>query len=145
MKVGLFPMVGDLLHVGHITAIDYARRHCDFLIVALNVNPCDNSEKHKPIESVFERYARLRALKAVDAVIPYEGENDLLLLLQTTKYDVRFIGEDHVNKGWTGSMYEHDRGIDYVVIPRRHGVSSSSLRERVYQAELNTMTKKVTR
>ena len=138
--VGIFPMVCDLLHVGHISALEEAKSYCNTLIVALNCNPCDDEKKHKPIESVYERYRRVASLACVDVVIPYEGEEDLLLLLQTTKYNCRFIGEDHRCKGWTGKAYEQDRGIVPVVIKRAHCLSSSSLRQRVYEAEREPMT-----
>lgn len=128
-------MVGDLLHVGHITALEEAKLHCNTLIVALNCNPCDNEKKHKPIESVYERYSRVASLACVDRVIPYEGEDDLLLLLQTTHYDCRFVGEDHKYSEWTGRMYERKNNIVPVIIGRAHNASSTFLRKRVYEAE----------
>ena len=135
--VGLFPMVGDLLHAGHVRALEQAKTVCKRLIGAMNCAPQrDNSTKNKPIESIYERFVRLKAIGVVDEVIPYEGETDLELLLQTTSYDVRFIGEDHLKDGsWTGSEYERSYSIDYYVIPRNHSLSSTSLRERVYEAE----------
>lgn len=131
MRIGLFPMVADLLHVGHLKALEYAKKHCDYLIVALNCDPTiDNPNKHKPIESVYERYVRLDSTKYVDKIIPYCGEFDLLLLLKTTQYDVRFIGEDHKDD-WTGKKYEESVGIDAVIVPRQHNESSTNLRERI--------------
>ena len=139
-NIGIFPMVGDLLHVGHITALEEAKRHCYVLIVALNCNPCDDKKKRKPVESVYERYRRIASLECVDHVIPYEGEADLLLLLQTTHYDVRFVGEDHKNKMWTGREYEQKHNIAYEYISREHSASSTNLRQRVYEAERESMT-----
>lgn len=43
--MSIFSMVGDLLHIGHITALAEAKRHSNFLIVALNCNSCDNKKK----------------------------------------------------------------------------------------------------
>ena len=34
MKVGVYPMVADVLHAGHLLAIEEAKKHCDYLIVA---------------------------------------------------------------------------------------------------------------
>lgn len=130
-KVGLFPMVGDMLHIGHVKALQLAKEQCDKLIVALNCCPLiGNPDKRQPVETIYERYGRLKAIDCVDEVIPYEGEPDLELLLKTTRYDVRFIGEDHDN--WTGSDYESEQGIDYFKIPRAHGMSSTKLAERAY-------------
>lgn len=142
-KVGIFPMVGDLLHAGHIKALEQAKSVCDRLIVVMNCAPQrNNASKHKPIESIYERYTRLKALSVVDSVIPYEGEPDLELVLKTIQYDVRFIGDDHLKAGtWTGRDYEKVMKIAYYVIPRHHGLSSSSLRDRVYKAECDIRNK----
>lgn len=51
-KIGLFPMCADILHAGHILALEEAKRHCDYLIVALNTHP----DGKQPVQSVFERY-----------------------------------------------------------------------------------------
>ena len=39
IKVGLFPMCADILHVGHILALEEAKKNYDYLIVALNTHP----------------------------------------------------------------------------------------------------------
>lgn len=138
MKVGIFPMVADLLHAGHLKAIEQAKKCCDYLIVALNCDPTwDTSSKNKPIERVYERYVRLDSNKYVDKVIPYSGEEDLLFLLQTTDYQVRFIGSDHKDN-WTGKLYEDEHGIDAVHIERSHNLSSTSLRERILNSNQNS-------
>lgn len=135
MKIGIFPMVGDLLHTGHIKALEYAKSKCDYLITAMNCDPTiDNPNKNKPIESVYERFTRLDSCKYIDKVIPYVGEKDLLLLLQTTNYNIRFIGADHKG-GYTGDDYEKEKGIEVVVIPRPHNESSTNLRQRCIKAD----------
>lgn len=135
--VGIFPMVGDLLHVGHVRALERAKQVYNKLIVVMNCAPQrNNPTKNAPVESIYERYTRLKAIGVVDDVIPYEGEPDLELLLQTTEYDVRFIGEDHLKAGtWTGSDFEQEQGIPPYVISRKHNMSSTSLRERIYKLE----------
>lgn len=129
-KTGLFPMVADILHAGHILALSKAKQHCETLIVALNCNP-DNKT---PIQSVYERYIQLLGCRYVDAVIPYSGEKDLETLIKTTEYNVRFIGDDHSN-AWTGKDWEEKNGIEIVVIPRDHGLSSSELKNRIRTKE----------
>lgn len=132
--VGIFPMVGDLLHTGHLEALAYAKEHVDELVVCLNVDPCDDAKKRKPVESVYERYVRLDSCKYVDKIIPYCGEADLLLLIQTFPHTIRFIGEDHEGKDYTGKQYEQTHNVVEVVIPRRHGLSSTNLKERVVKS-----------
>lgn len=129
--IGLFPMVGDLLHLGHLYSLKIAREHCDKLIIALNTDPTiDNPNKNKPVETPYERWFRLTSCKYVDEIIPYCGEQDLMRVLTTTDYDVRFVGDDHKDD-WTGKQYEELTGKTYVIISRYHGESSTSLKERV--------------
>lgn len=130
MKIGLFPMVADLLHLGHLYSLKTAKECCDKLIVALNVDPTvDNPDKNKPVETVYERWYRLQSTSYVDEVIPYCGEEDLIRLLKTTKYDIRFVGSDH--QTWTGKDYEDENMISHIIIPRNHNESSSALRKRI--------------
>ena len=134
-SIGIFPMVADLLHTGHLLALERAHVYCDKLIVALNVDPTvDTPNKNKPIESVFERYTRLRSCKFVDQIIPYSGEADLLLLLQTTPHSVRFVGMDHKDMPFTGDEFERNIRVLHVYIPRCHNISSTELRQRVCDA-----------
>jgi glycerol-3-phosphate cytidylyltransferase len=39
MIKGFYPVVGDLLHAGHVLALEEARTKCDYLIVGLNCAP----------------------------------------------------------------------------------------------------------
>lgn len=128
MKIGLFPMCGDVLHAGHIAALKEAREHCDFLIVALNTHPDGKS----PVESVYERFTKLAELKCVDQVIPYQGKKDMELLAATLNYNVRFLGNDYVNRDWDGKEQERKRCIPLHFMQRDlHGLSSTQLKERI--------------
>ena len=130
-QIGIFPMVGDLLHVGHLYALRQAKELCDELIVALNVDPTiDNPNKNKPIETVYERWYRILATNTAVEIIPYCGEKDLELLLSTIPHTIRFIGDDHKND-WTGKKYEETHNIKTIVLERSHNESSTNLRNRI--------------
>ena len=94
MKIGLYPMVADILHTGHLVAIEEAKKHCDYLIVGLHCNPVYKS----PVQSIYERYMQLRAVKWIDEIIPYQNIDDVRLLLSSLNYDVYFLGEDYRNR-----------------------------------------------
>lgn len=118
----------DLLHPGHLAMLEEAKTQCDYLIVGLHTNPqIDRPEKNKPIETVFERYLRLRACKWVDEIIPYDTERDLVNLLLTIKPDVRILSEEYVDKEFTG------KGLPIKIYfnSRQHTYSSSGLRKRL--------------
>lgn len=95
MKTGIVTGSFDLLHAGHINLLKNAKSKCDYLIVALHVDPSiERKHKHKPIESVLERQIKLHACKYVDTTIVYETEDDLSILLRYFKPDIRFLGSD---------------------------------------------------
>ena len=127
-KVGFTCGAFDLLHAGHILLLQDARNQCDFLIVGLHVDPSlERPEKHKPIETVYERRLKLEACRYVDFVYQYETESDLYELLKTIRPDVRIIGSDWRGKVITGG----DLGIPIYWHERKHGFSSSELRRRL--------------
>jgi glycerol-3-phosphate cytidylyltransferase len=104
-----------------------SRDNCDKLIVGLQNDPTlDRPDKNKPVQSYFERYIQLEAIKYVDEICPYETEEDLMKLLRYIRPDIRFIGED-----WEGKMFT---GIGLGIktfYNKRYGYSTSELRNRL--------------
>lgn len=139
MKVGVFCMAGDLLHSGHISALREAKANCDYLIACLNCCPTNGrKDKNKPIQSVFERFNQLSAVKYVDEVMVYEDDCDLLKLLGSIQYDVRFLGSDYKEQLHVGKMMEKLRGIKPYYIERSyHNLSSTELRNRIVRQEVD--------
>ncbi len=118
----------DLLHAGHIMMFKEIRNQCDFLIVGLQTDPSiDRPEKNKPIETIEERKVKLEGCKYIDHIILYETETDLYELLEKLNPDVRFLGEDHRGKPFTGD----DLPIKIIYNTRDHNYSSSNLRKRI--------------
>ena len=136
MKVGFNCSTFDFFHAGHVTMLREEKRHCDYLIVALQVDPTvDRDYKNKPVQSVYERYVQVTACKYVDEVLVYTTEEELLNLLQTTHIDIRFLGDEYKTKDFTGKQWCLDHGIELHYHEREHPYSSSSLRYRTYLAE----------
>ena len=128
MKIGITASAFDLLHAGHILMLKEAKSVCDYLIVALQVNPTfDRPEKNKPIQSFYERWTQLSAVKYVDEIIPYETEKELMTILQNNNIDIRILGEEYRNKIFTGCNLE----MEYYFNKRTHKYSSSELRKRL--------------
>jgi glycerol-3-phosphate cytidylyltransferase len=123
----------DLLHAGHTTMLQQCKNQCDQLIVGLQSDPTIDrpDTKNKPIQSLFERYAQLDACRWVDAIIPYDSENDLLNILSIADVRKRFIGEEYRGQYIHGSDICAARNIEIIFIDRQHGFSSSELRRRV--------------
>jgi glycerol-3-phosphate cytidylyltransferase len=137
MKTGITFSSFDLLHAGHITMLEEAKRQCDYLIVALQTDPTiDRPEKNRPTQSVVERYIQLKGCRFVDEIVPYATEQDLEDILRSFKIDVRIIGDEYKNKNFTGRTYCEEKGIGLYFNVRDHRFSSSSLRKEVTEKEL---------
>jgi glycerol-3-phosphate cytidylyltransferase len=143
MRIGFTCGSFDLLHTGHMLMLQDAKAQCDHLIVGLNIDPTiDRKDKNKPVQHWVERLVLLRGCKYIDEVIPYTGEKELLQLLLHIPIDIRIVGKDWKNKGFTGielsnigntvnwkhKIYWH---------PREHEYSSTELRQRVCKAGKN--------
>ena len=135
MKIGFTCSTFDLFHAGHIMMLKEARTQCDYLIVGLQTDPTIDRpvEKNKPIQSVFERYEQLKACKYIDEIIVYETEDDLLNILLSYPINVRILGEEYMNKNFTGANLSH---IELYFNTRRHNFSTTELRQRVINAEV---------
>lgn len=136
--VGITCSTFDLLHTGHIIMLEECKKHCDFLICALQVDPTiDRKEKNKPIQSLVERYIQLDAVKFVDKIIPYSTEEELITIFASLDLDVRIIGEEYKDKEFTAKDVCRKRGIKLVYNKREHDFSTTNLRERIYNQESN--------
>lgn len=129
--IGFTSVVGDFLHAGHALMLDECKRHCDYLYVGLMIDPTiDRPEKNKPIQSTFERYVQIASHRAVDEVVPLESEADLDLAIRSLPIDIRFVGEDYIGKNFTAKETCDRLGIRIFYNSRKHGLSSTELRER---------------
>lgn len=137
MKIGFNCSSFDLFHAGHITMLKMEKEMCDYLKVALQVDPTIDRPgvKNKPVQTVYERYVQLQGCKYIDEILVYETEADLLNLIQTQTIDIRFLSEEYENRDFTGKQYCIDHGIEIFYHLRRHQYSSTELRNRVYTLE----------
>lgn len=130
--VGFTCSTFDLLHTGHILMLEEAKAQCDYLVCGLQIDPTvDRPEKNKPIQSLYERFIQLNAVKYVDAIIPYTTEEELLTILQTEGIDIRILGDEYQTKVFTGCNLD----MDYYFNKRTHNYSTTELRRRVAMAE----------
>ena len=128
MTIGLFPMVADVLHAGHMLAIKEAKENCDYLIVALYCKP---ERKPNIVQSIFERYVQLSSIKYVDEVIPYEDKEDAYRVLLSVQFDIYFLGADYKNKRFEGQDIVENLGKEIFYLSRNHTMSSSKLKSNI--------------
>ena len=133
MKIGFTCSTFDLFHAGHMMMLKEAKTQCDYLIVGLQTDPTIDrpDTKNKPIQSLFERFVQLHSCKYVDEIIPYSTEKELTDILLSYPIDVRIIGEEYKDKHFTGREFD----IEVYYNARKHSFSTTSLRQRVNEAE----------
>lgn len=136
-RVGITFSTFDLLHAGHIAMLSEAKRHCDYLIAALQTDPTIDrpDTKNKPVQSIVERQIQLQAVRYVDEIVVYQTEKDLEDILLTLPVNVRILGVEYQDKEFTGKVICEQRGIELVYNGRDHSFSSSNLRKRVAEAQ----------
>lgn len=87
----------DVLHIGHLRLLNYARSLGDHLCVAIDTDRRIKELKGdtRPINNVFERKTFLKNLKCVDEVQVFDGDIDLINIMQAYKPDIIVKGSDH--------------------------------------------------
>ena len=137
-KIGITFSTFDMLHAGHIAMLSEAKNHCDYLICGLQTDPTIDrpDTKNKPVQSIVERQIQLAACRYVDEVVVYQTEQDLVDLLLILPLDVRVLGVEYEGQHFSGRDECAKREIQIVFNGRDHSFSSSSLRKRVVQAEI---------
>ncbi len=129
----------DLLHAGHNIFLKDAKSQCDILCVGLQTDPTiDRPEKNKPIQTLEEREIQIQSCRHVDYYFIYDTEKSLYESIKQLQPNIRFLGDDYIDKKFTGD----DLPVKIVFHPRsEHEYSSTNLRKRIYQMELNKITK----
>jgi D-beta-D-heptose 7-phosphate kinase/D-beta-D-heptose 1-phosphate adenosyltransferase len=101
----------DLLHPGHISLIDQARREADRLIVGINSDQSVQRLKgpERPVQSEIARATVLASLKSVDAVVIFD-EDTPLQLIDLLEPDVLVKGGDYTVETVVGADLVVKRG-----------------------------------
>lgn len=126
-------MVADILHTGHVLAIEEAKKHCDYLVVALHC--CPNYKQ--PVQTIYERFMQLRAVKWVDEIIPYQDKDDMCTLIKSFNFDIYFLGEDYKDKTFENSDVLKELKKEVFYLPRQHDFSSTNLKIKVVDKEFS--------
>jgi D-beta-D-heptose 7-phosphate kinase/D-beta-D-heptose 1-phosphate adenosyltransferase len=118
----------DLLHIGHITLLEQARRFGDRLIVAINSDASVSGLKGpgRPVVGERERARVLAALAAVDAVVVF-GEPTPLEVIQATRPDVIVKGGDYSVDTVVGGNEVLSWGGQVKIVPLVEGFSTTRL------------------
>lgn len=121
----------DLLHIGHVTYLEEAKKLGDVLIVGINN---DESVKRlkgptRPVQNESDRCQILAALKAVDHTILF-AEDTPLNLIKAVKPDVLVKGGDWKPEQIVGSEYVLANGGKVMSLNFVNGKSTSNIIEK---------------
>ena len=125
-NIGIVAGNFDVIHPGYIFLFNECKENCDHLILFLHEDPSiERPEKLKPVLSLKERILILSSLRQIDEIIPYKLESDLLSLIKNMNIDVRFLGDDYINKAFTGK----ELNIPIHYLNRSHGWSTTKYKK----------------
>lgn len=135
-KIGILFGCFDLLHAGHAMMLQEAKAHCDILVVGFHINQTNDSidqivDQNPCVLTPGERKIVLLSMRWIDYIIDYNTEDDVLLILDNLRPDIRILGDDYEGKPFIGD----DRGIKIHYTSRAHGYSTTTVRRLVYEAE----------
>jgi len=124
----------DLLHLGHVTYLEQARRQGDALLVGVTSDAGVRALKGagRPLNSAEDRAAVLAALQSVDAVHVFP-ELDARAFLKSIQPEVYVKGGDYTLE----TINQDERrllegmGVKIVLLPVVPGKSTSGLLERI--------------
>ena len=129
----------DVIHPGYIEMFNDMKKHVNEIHVLLHIDPSLNRpEKIKPLLSVTDRKNTLMALKRVTEISGYNSEEELLQLIIDINPEIRFLGEDYINRtDYTG----YGLPPKIIFLKRDHGWSTTKFKNLIASSMINNNTK----
>lgn len=130
-KIGYISGMFDVLHIGHISILKYAKSVCEHLIVAVGTDDFIRSrKKREPIMNYNDRVTIIRAIRYVDEVVP-AIDLDKVAAQKKYHFDVMIAGDDHISEPiYISSEQALKRiGVDTLYFSRIPNVSSTNFRK----------------
>ena len=129
----------DVIHPGYIEMFNEMKKHVNEIHVLLHIDPSLNRpEKIKPILSISDRKMTLMALKGITEVSSYNSEEELLQLIIDINPEIRFLGEDYINRtDYTG----YGLPPKIIFLKRDHGWSTTKFKKLIACSTMNNNTK----
>ena len=97
----------DVLHLGHLALLNYAKSLGDKLFVAIDSDERVRQLKGsaRPIHDAYQRKVMLLNIKAVDEVEIFSNDEELEMWIKQINPSIMVVGSDWRNKTVIGSQF----------------------------------------
>jgi D-beta-D-heptose 7-phosphate kinase/D-beta-D-heptose 1-phosphate adenosyltransferase len=126
----------DILHAGHVTYLEKAKKLGDILVIALNTDASTKRLKGptRPVNPLKDRAKVIAALESVTYVTWFD-EDTPLKLIQKTLPDILVKGGDYKPKDIVGYSEVVENGGQVKVISFLKGRSTTNILKRVADSD----------
>jgi rfaE bifunctional protein nucleotidyltransferase chain/domain len=101
----------DIIHVGHLKLLEYARSFPNSYVLVLTDSDRRIKElkgQDRPINNEYERCSMLSAMKYVDRIETFDSDQELIELIKGFNPDIMVKGSDYQDKPIIGAEYCKD-------------------------------------
>ena len=128
----------DVLHVGHIKYLQFARAQGDLLVIGVNTDASVTRLKgpERPILKQTERGQILAAIEWVDYIVFFD-EDTPMELLKAIKPDVIIKGDEYSRDSVVGADFVESYGGSVRLAPMVEGISTTNIVARVLERYKN--------
>jgi len=131
-RCGFVAGMFDIFHRGHLDILQFSKEKCEYLIVAVGTDEFYRiRKKREPLMPFIDRRDIVASIRYVDKVVP-AMDLDKIAMYEKYKFDVMFVGEDHLYENvYTEATDKLKKlGVDVIYMERR-GITSTLLREYI--------------
>lgn len=90
----------DVLHVGHVRMLEYARSLGTKLVVGVDkdIRVRSNKGENRPFNNEDDRVEMLKSLKCVDEVVKFSTDQELLQAILDSGAEIVVVGEEYTGR-----------------------------------------------
>ena len=128
VEIGIICGNFDVIHPGYVKLFKEMNDYCKNQYILLHDTPTiERPDKLKPILNTEERKEMLYYFFNKPTFLTYNTEKELLFLIKSINPDVRFLGDDYIDKPYTGK----ELGTLIHWISRSHGWSTTKFKQTI--------------
>lgn len=134
----------DMFHVGHLNLVRQAKEYCEYLIVGIHSDEWVMHCKNRPTIIQYEDRADIvGSIRYVDEVVKNETRSKVEAW-ENYQFDVAFIGDDWKGTDvWNKIEAELNAvGCDVIYIPYTQGISTTQIRQKLKDGQVEKNEKK---